>query len=148
MSLASFLVLEKKGRWAADFRRHLSATEIRVREIRSYDECWDELRAAPASLVAIEVSRESLLRSWTFLSRVSREFADARTLVLTSAETAEWRWAWQDAGVVDVVFSWSQVARIVPIITRHLAMYPSRDRSFRQQIEDRLPWPDRITPPS
>lgn len=140
MPSSQLILCEKRGDWAVAFRRALPELAERIRETRSCDECWDELKTAPASIVAVAVERQSVAASWEFLAKVARRFNAARTLILAAPEVRPFAWQLRSAGAVAAIFSWLEVPQIAPLVARHLAMYPSRDRSLRQQIMDRLPW--------
>lgn len=142
MTHASFVVFEKSGIWAADFRRHLVDHNIRVHESRSWDDCLQELASAPASLLALEVQIDNIAQAYQFLGNLSCNYGQARALLLANPSIKPYRWILREIGAVDILFSWQQVPRAVSLVVRHLSMYPSRDRSLRQQIVDRLSWPD------
>jgi len=138
---ARLVVCEKSGRWAAALRRELSAVGPRVHETRHVDDAWHELRIARASFVVLEASRPRLAAVVHWLTQLGRVYPRARALIVGGAELEAAEWLLREAGALAVHVALADPAIVVRLARRHLAEFPSADRSWRQQCFDRLPWP-------
>ncbi|MBC8868552.1 MAG: hypothetical protein H8E44_04005 [Planctomycetes bacterium] len=140
MQSARILVCEKTGSWAAALRRVLSSTQHRVRETRSLAECWRELEQGPASLVALELTRENGEALVRRLLDLSRCFPRARAIVLGRRVLEPFEGLVREAGAAHVLLSPRGVSGAARLIERHMAQAPREQLTFRQSIWSRLPW--------
>ena len=133
------LVCERRGTWAAAMRRHLPP-EIRLRETRSLAECAGGLVAAPASVVAVELTTTNLAGVLKLASELGRGFPLARLAVLAERGLEPFQWLLREAGAVHFTTSPRRPQELVRLVQRHAERIPRPRTSFAAQIWDWLPW--------
>lgn len=132
------ITCERTGRWAVALRRAMP--EIVLRETRTAAECGDELAAAPASVVAIEVSAARLDEAAAFVADLAGRYPSARVVVVAERGLAQYEWLFRELGAAAWTDSPRDLAAVVAIARRHLAEAASPAPGIREQILARLPW--------
>jgi hypothetical protein len=140
MALARLVVCEKSGRWAVALRRELASRPLRVYESRSLADCRRELEVSPASVVALEVSTANAAALGEWIERASREFPQARFVVIGARDAVEWEWWMREAGAIAAEFSPRRLGPIVRLARRHLAAAPEEVLTFGEAVRRRMPW--------
>jgi hypothetical protein len=117
----------------------LAARGIRVIELRSLDDCRQELSENPASFVIVEFEKNigGVLR---FLANARRRFPQARLAAAADFPSAECEASLREAGAVHVLRSPRDAKLLVRLVGRHFAQIPSPPQSMRERIGSRLPW--------
>jgi DNA-binding NarL/FixJ family response regulator len=161
MRASQVIVLERDGQWTAALRQELgharprnlypdsspaSHEAVRVIEIRSWDEIWQQLAQDPAALVAAELTdtnRDSVLAA---LSRMDRQFPQAAMLILTNRRFLPYRRLLREAGALHYVTSPRRLDEVVEIVLRRCARLPVATTSAgrRDEILADLPWTDAV----
>jgi hypothetical protein len=146
MNNPSVIVCERSGIWATSLARHLGP-EIRLRQTRGLEECVRQLAAAPASLLALEVSRGNLPGGLALLVDVGRRFPASRSIVLAERGCERYEWLLREAGAVHFSVSPRESESLARLAVRHfgLATVPLADEcrgDVTSQIWDALPWND------
>lgn len=139
MSNARFVFCEQRSRWAAWTGRH---ADLRSYEVQSLDECWDHLRAAPASLIVVELTSCPIKPMIEFLVQVRERNPDGRVMVVGSRADCRFEWLLREAGAVAAFFDPRSAEWLARQAERHFASVPRDGESVEQQIIDRLPWGD------
>jgi len=143
MNNARFVFCEQRGSWAAWTGRH---TDLRPYEVQSLDECWDHLRAAPASFIVVELTFCPIKSMIEFLVRVRERNPDGRVMVVGSRADGRFEWLLREAGAVAAFFDPRSSEWLARLAERHFASVPWDGASVEQQIFDRLPWADFARP--
>jgi hypothetical protein len=135
------IVCERRGTWATALRRHLPR-EIRLCETRSLAECFGELVAAPASLVAVELSQSNLEPALDLVAEVGRRFPFAAVVVVAPRGWEAYEWLLREAGAVHFTTSPRDGAALARLAVRHVARVPLTGTTFSARIWDSLPGPE------
>lgn len=143
---ARLIVLERSGHWAGALRREWSELEDRLRETRHREGALELLQEAPASILLCEVTAANLEALAIWWSRLAIEFPRARLAIVADRQLADAESFWRELGAVAYVHSARQLAGAARVIRRHLSRYPSPDRTWRETLFDRLPWPRHASP--
>ena len=141
---ATLIVMERDGRWAAALRGAFDrgAVPCRLIEVRSLDECWDELRGRPGALLAIELTEPLLQWILAALCRLERECPQAAMLVLMERRLARCIPLLREAGAVHCIVSPRRLGEAVELVQRHAARQPAAADGPEQVFAD-LPWSER-----
>ncbi len=141
MTAATVIVMERDGHWAAALRGAFDrgAVPCRLIEVRSLDECWDELRGRPGALLAIELTEPLLPSILAALRHLEREHPEAAMLVLMERRLAPCIPLLREAGAVHCVVSPRRLGEAVELLERHAARQPAATDSPEQVLAD-LPW--------
>lgn len=133
-----FIVCETDGRWTIAFRRAMPAG-LRVVETRTLDFCWEQLAAAPESVVAFDcrLSQPDLVRR---LARLHFEFPSAFAIALVLGRVPAMIWALRAAGVAHVVTGLRSVPATVGRLQRHVVPTSTSAGTLEEQVLRRLPW--------
>jgi DNA-binding response OmpR family regulator len=142
MTVAHCIICERSEKWAAALRRPLKLVGHRVVETRSLDDCWAEVAARPASLVAVEATTVNLETLVAWMQRLTATFPRVRVVVLSQRGLESAQWLLREVGAVHVVCSPRHWQPVVRIAQRHLGSAPRPDDTDRQRIWRRLPWAD------
>lgn len=134
------LVCEQTGRWAAGLRRELAESGVRVRELRSLDDCGPELADAPASFLVLELTRRHLAALLTALPLWRKCHPAMRAAVVAPRELAPFEWLVREAGAVHFLCSPRQLGALARIVLRHGAQVPPPPQSLTQRLWAGLPW--------
>jgi hypothetical protein len=145
MPTGQFILCEKSGRWALALRSALRG-RVRLVETRALTQCHAALRAAPTSIVALEITDKSLSPALDFLARVGEAFPAARVVVLLDGELQPAELLFREAGAADVFDSTLQAGAIVRLVQQHVALSPAEDLPLRKLVAARLPWNAWATP--
>jgi DNA-binding NtrC family response regulator len=140
MERARIVVCEKTGQWALALRRLLAPSGQRVYQTPSWEDCWDELQRSPASVVALELTSQNDALVLERLTRLTRQFPQARAMVLGDSGLARYEWAVRAAGAVHAVFTPRRLPAAARLVERHLAQSPQPELPLREAIWRRLPW--------
>ncbi len=142
MTVRRCLICERTGLWANALRSGWPADGPRIVETRSWSDLLRELTEAPESAVCLEVAGVAPDEFARRLTTLHRDFPAARALVLSDEVTAGWEWLWRDCGAIEVARSPRDTAAATRIATRHCRRGASEDRTLREQLWRRLPWPE------
>jgi DNA-binding NtrC family response regulator len=137
---ARCVVCEREGRWAVALRRALERRKVVPRQTRSIDECEAELKAAPASLLAVELTETNLDGILELLARVTQHYPKARTIILAERGLRSHEWLLREAGALHFETSPRRIERLASVIYRHLARAPKRASNLSEAIWNALPW--------
>lgn len=143
---ARFIVCEKEGRWAAAFRQLLADSMLRVRETRSLAESWDDLQAAPLSLVACELTPVNLEPVVDWLQRVRRYCPRACIVALATSGAEPLVELAREAGASYAATSLRNLGHVKRVVLQHFERVPSSEPSMRESIWFRLPWSECAEP--
>jgi len=160
---ARLIVCERTGRWAAALRRELERIAQRrairaehpagvqdraspspfppsIEETRSLDHAFRTLAEAPASFLAVELSRSNVDALLGHMADLARWFPLVRLAVLSDRRLSGYAWLVREAGAVWHTSSPRRLAPLAELACRHLATAPRPRRSLREQIWAGLPW--------
>ena len=140
MSQCRFLLCEKTSRWAVALRRALGDRGRWLVETRSLPQCGRELRAFPASLVAVEIGESNLEAALGAMARWSRRFPAAHVIALIDASLIAAEPLIREAGAIGVLASTRDAAAAADLFGRHAALLPADDGPLEQSILAELPW--------
>jgi len=133
------VVCERTSRWAVAIRQAWGE-DCPLREARSVSQGWDELAAAPASFVVVELAPGWLDPLLDRLVWLGRDYPLARAAVAGASAQAGYRWPLYEAGAVLFVASCSKAEWLVETARRHLARAAAQPEDLRERIRSRLPW--------
>jgi hypothetical protein len=140
MPNAQVIVCERGGAWAIALRLAAAGTRLPLRETRSLAECRQALRAAPASLLAVECDAERLDEVFNLLVEVDHAFPWARVVVLAQRGLEEHEELARELGAEAFVTSPRDVPSIARLARGHLAAAPVEDVNLFDRFRARLPW--------
>ena len=123
MQLPVVIMCERSGQWAAGLRRAVGNPAVRIRDTRRLADCLAELASAPASLVALEWTRDRRAECVDFLDRLTRCFPRARAVALAERAAAADEWLAREAGVIHFVASPRRLQPVARLIARHLSHF-------------------------
>ena len=112
------ILLERTGGWAGALRRELGERPVRLVETRSFDECWQQLAAAPAALVAWELTAANLPQMVRSLLRLDRDFPGAAAIVMAERRLAAAQGLLREAGALHFVTSPRSLGPVAEIVRR------------------------------
>jgi hypothetical protein len=138
---ARLILVEKTGSWAAAFRRQARKRDLPIVETRGTEQALRELKAFPASVVAVEVTRDIAGQAASVWSAQGRPFPKFQWLALLTGELSDLEALLREAGAVHVVHSPRELTGPVRLIRRHLARAPRPEMTLEESIFARLPWP-------
>lgn len=144
---ARLLVCEQSGIWAAALRRETGGLEVPLDESRSLKQCVEQLSGAPASLVALELTRERLGEVLEFLTALERDFPLAAVMVLAQRGLEPCEEIVREAGATCFVVSPRRLPAVVASVRTHFQRYPARYNGGVEAIWATLPWGS-ISPPA
>lgn len=139
MNTPGVIVCERTGKWATALERHLPPA-VRLRQTRSLGECVGVLATAPASLLALEVTRENLASLLSVLGDLGHKFPLARALVLADRGWERYQWLFREAGAVHFSVSPRESEALARLARRHLGRITPPREDLATQIWDALPW--------
>jgi hypothetical protein len=134
------LVFERTGQWATGLRRELAESGLRVRELRTLDDCETELAEAPASFLVLELTPRNLASLLAALPRWRKEYPALRVAAVAGRELAPFEWLMREAGAVHFSCSPRQLSALARIIVRHGAQVPPPPQSLAERLWAGLPW--------
>lgn len=140
MSQCRFLLCEKSSRWAVALRRALGERGRWLVETRSLPQCGRELRAFPASLVAVEISESNVEAALGAIARWSRRFPASHVMALIDVSLTAAEPLIREAGAIAVLASMRDAAAAADLFARHAATLPADDGPLEQSILAELPW--------
>jgi hypothetical protein len=146
MSNCQLIVWERTSHWASVLRASLGAWQPQVVETRSLALCEAALMEAPASLVAVAVTPDSLEAVVGFLRRLSQRFPRATAVVLLALEVEAAAGLLREAGALDAIASVLDVPRLARLARRHHARAPKREMTLHEFVVDQMPWAAYATP--
>jgi len=135
---AALIVYEQKGRWAAALRREAAGTNLRIREVRTADDCREELALRPASFIVLEV-RENPLPALRFAVWQRCAYPLACWAAVGSREPAAYEPFLREAGAVHVVATPRRLRQLLEIAARHLGRFEP-PQGMAEEIWENLPW--------
>ena len=139
MNVPCMIVCERSGRWAVALAPHL-APSMRLRQTRSLAECAAVMDRAPASLLALEATRENLAGVLALLVDVTKKFPRARAIVLADRGLESYEWLLREAGAVYFTVSPRGSHDLALLAGRHLERACAPQADLAAQIWDALPW--------
>ncbi len=139
LSKPRLIICERTGCWATAFARQLPDA-VRLVQTRGLAECAAELAAAPASLLALEVTTGNLASVVELLVELAARFPAARAVVLADTETRLCEDLLREAGAIHVFDSPRKLEGMRATIRNHLAHAGTADVGFAESVWDALPW--------
>ena len=141
------ILCEESSRWAAAFHRALRTrasryAAMRLHEVKTLGECFDALRRAPASVLAVEVSAANAVELAGRLATLPLWFPRAKLIVLGRLVRGEQEWRWRELGAVHVVSTTRSVTAAIALAERHVRLWPESEEGWKQRLWRRLPWHD------
>ncbi len=103
------------------------------------------LAAAPASLLALELTRENCSEVLALVSDMRREFPLARVLVLADRGMEAFEWLLREAGAVHFTTSPRMLDGLAHLVRSHFSRIPEPPAEFATRLWDSLPWRDVAT---
>jgi hypothetical protein len=139
---ASLIVCERTGRWAAAWRKAFEAAGVPYSLVntRSLAACEAELREAPSSMAAIELTPSNVEDLARFAVDVMRRHPLSRWLALAEPGLADCRWPVYEMGAVSFAVSVRELPRLTGIFQRHALRRPEPQQGLRDRMWARLPW--------
>jgi hypothetical protein len=135
----AIIVCERSGAWAAALRGHLPR-ELPLRETRTLADCRQELAAAPASLLVVEVSDSNLGGVLDLAADVEHIFPWARLVAVAARDGEDREWLLREAGAIHFTTSPRTAATLARLAARHAARIPLPRAALVAEIWDSLPW--------
>lgn len=145
--MAPLLICERKGRWAAGWRR-LGAVHgqrwprVRLIETRTGEDCLSALERNPAAFVLLECTLESLCGRLLLLARIDREYPEALCAAAADAGVEAWHHLLREFGAVHVLWSPLGLVQLAAMLVRSGACGEPQEATVRERIWSRLPWPE------
>ena len=133
------ILLERSGAWATRLRSSLPSG-VRLREVRSYPECWQELPAGAPALLAIELTERTVASAVEMLTRLERLRPHTLALALAELRLAGYEELVREAGAVHFITSRRNMQHLGELIGRYFARFPQPAIDTRADILARLPW--------
>jgi len=134
------IICEAANRWTPPMRRLVRSSGVLVRQTPRLDLFWEELAAAPTSVVALEVSVKTIGRVLADLELLGRRFPDTVALVLGTREAAPLEWLLRESGAVHAAFSPRRLDPVARVVARHAALSRHEPADMRRWAWARLPW--------
>ena len=98
------------------------------------------LDAAPASMVVLETTAETLAGVLSLLSQIPETWPAARAVVAVDEQTTNYRTTIREAGAIHVVRSLSDLDEVAEMTLKHFERLKSPENSWRDEIWETLPW--------
>lgn len=168
MLSCDWIICERTNRWAAALRLALDrqgamgGAHYRLRETRHLDDGLLALVQSPDSLVAVEVHRQNLHDTLTWLALAERRFPRSRCIALVDRSLAfgdaaggrsrrsdsrsDLCNALREAGATEIAHSPRDLAVTMELARRHFAVVSrwresdAANRSHVEQVWSALPW--------
>jgi hypothetical protein len=140
MSQCRFLLCEKTSRWAVALRRALGERGRWLVETRSLPQCGRELKAFPASLVAVEISESNAEAALGAIARWSQRFPSAHVMALIDSSLTAAEPLIREAGAIGVLASTRDAIAAANLFGRHAVLAPALVGPLEQSILAELPW--------
>lgn len=137
---AGFIVCEKKGDWAAALRWAQRDGKMRIHELRSLIDCRNELRSAPASVLALETNASNIEGVLRLMIEMQSSSPQARVIILADVNVQRWEELLREAGAIHVVYSTRRLEQIIAAARQRIAKVQRSNRTLREAIWSRLPW--------
>ncbi len=144
VSKPQIIICERSGIWATVLGRHLPR-DVQVLQTRGLDECASALAAAPAALVALELTHGNLAGVLDLLGELPARFPLARVIVLGEHELRACEPLVREAGAVGFFASPRDLAGLRQTAQNHFAQLPARQADFAESVWAALPWSDATT---
>src|SRR5262245_32095511 len=149
MPSCRLIVCEKSNHWAPSLRDALADDPAQgpptIVETRSLAGCEAALAAAPASLVAIEITATNLEAVLSSMARIQEQYPRAALVGLLTAEAISAAELVREAGAIDAVSSVLDTPRVARLARRQLATAPQQELSFQEFVAEQMPWPAQAT---
>jgi DNA-binding NarL/FixJ family response regulator len=144
MAHGSLIVCEPSGMWAGALRRAMAGEPLRLIETRRAADAWQELVAAPHSVLALAWSSDRRAELADFTDRVGRRFPLARWVVLVDRRDRREELLAYELGAQYVCSSPRRAADVAAIARRRLGRRPethwlAMDEAI-EQVWQTLPW--------
>lgn len=134
------IVCERTGHWAALLRAAMDHDAIPIVETRSWAACEEAVIRSPESLVAVEVTSETVERVLTFVAAVQSRFSRIRCVGLTSEDIAGSECLLREAGLVDIVQSTLEIPRLIRFAKRLQQHAPEAETDLVTFVDSKMPW--------
>lgn len=139
MKTPRVIVCERSRKWAAALSRHLPAASV-LRQTRGLREARAELKLAPASLLALELTGENLVGVLTLLGDLADGYPTAKAVVMAEADMKSHEWLVREAGASSFYVSVRDSRELAVLAERHLSEVAVPPADLAAQIWDSLPW--------
>jgi hypothetical protein len=144
--MVPLLICERKGRWAADWRRLAVSRadhwpRARLMEVRLEDECLAALASAPAAMVLLECTAASLPGRLALMEKIDRLYPEALCVAAVDPGLEPWHDLLREFGAVHLVTSPLGLVQLAQMLTRREVPDAAHGDTLRSRIWNRLPWP-------
>lgn len=145
MSTCRLITCEKTSHWAAALRAALAGGPPALVETRSWADCQAALAAAPASLVAIEVTPANLEAALDAIGRIGQKYPQSRVATLLAPDLLAAEMLLREAGAIEVIGSVLAAPRLARLARRLNSRAPQGELTIQEFVNSRLPWPGLAT---
>ena len=142
MPNAQLIVCERANQWVIALRMIMGNNGRSIAELNRLEECGDALSKSPASLLALELTQDTIDIMASLLVGLRRSYPHSRAIVFASRDLAPYQWLMREAGAVHVCLSPRNLTPVVRLIERHFVTTRQPQRNFRQDTWHKLPWSD------
>ena len=151
MTRPALIVCEPNSFWASRLRQASATEPLPLVETRRPEDAWQQVRAAPASMVAVAWNAEPRAGIAEFVDQVGQRFPRVpivalldRMQVVDDGDRGE-QWLAYELGAIHVCSSPRQVATVVRLARRHLGSHAVARhwRAMHERMEEiwqTLPW--------
>jgi hypothetical protein len=140
----SVILWERTGIWATAMSRQLS-DDVPLVQVRGHDECLRELAAAPASVVALELTVANLAQMADLCGEIVARYPYAAAVVLGTPELANCDPLVREAGALHYFASPRELAGWRQTVLNHIERIPTGAGDIAESVWHSLPWSDAAT---
>ena len=135
----TLIVLESSGLWAARLRHRGLPPRLILAEVRSIEECTEQLIDCPRALVGIAVTGENLAAMLDLQLRLALDHPEASVIVLADRGLERYELLFREGGAAHVVFSPRELGSVIELLARY-TMRTAAGPLTPERIWAELPW--------
>lgn len=135
----TLIVLESSGIWAARLRHCGLPPRLVLREVRSIEQCTEQLINCPRALVGIAVTAENLAAMLDLQLRLASDHPEASVIVLADRGLERYELLFREGGAAHVVFSPRQLSSMIELLARYTLCIAAGPLT-PERIWAELPW--------
>ena len=135
----TLILLESTGTWAARLLHCGLPAGVVPREVRSMEECSEQLIHCPRAVVGIAVTAENLAAMLDLQLRLTLDHPDVSLIVLAERGLETHELLFREGGAAHVVFSPREVASVIELLARYSMRIVSGPLT-PERIWAELPW--------
>lgn len=143
---APLIFCERSGQWAAAWRiacrrrrGGASHADVRLTETRSADECLENIIAAPAAFVLLELTAANCDRALDLLFEISTRRGVAAA-VAAERSMKDYEWLVREMGAVHFLVSPRELPALVGMAERFARRMPAPEMELEESVWANLPW--------